>query len=56
MVIFGLIFIAGGVGLYIYGNDLNNNITAQLSSLINTGATNPGSVYITIGVVAGIIG
>ena len=56
IIFFGLIFIAGGVGLFIYGNNMNNNITAQLTSLFNTGSTNPGSVYITIGIVVGILG
>lgn len=56
MIILGIVLMCVGVGAYIYGDQLNNNLGAQLENLFNTGTTNPGSVYITIGLVITIVG
>ncbi len=40
-----------GVIFYIYGNNLNNDIDAQMNYLFGEGKTNPGSTCVTIGIV-----
>lgn len=56
MLILGIILICAGAASYIYGEQINNNIGMQLESFFNTGSTNPGSIYVTIGIVAAVIG
>lgn len=56
MIILGIILICAGAASYIYGEQLNNNIGMQLESFFNTGSTNPGSIYVTIGIVVAVIG
>ena len=56
MLILGILMICAGAASYIYGEQLNNNIGMQLESFFNTGSTNPGSTYVTIGVVVAVIG
>lgn len=56
MLILGIILICAGAASYIYGEQLNNNIGMQLESLFNTGSTDPGSIYVTIGIVVAVIG
>lgn len=56
MIILGIILICAGAASYIYGEQINNNIGMQLESFFNTGTTNPGSIYVTIGIVVAVIG
>lgn len=46
-----LLIIIGAVGAF-YGNYLNNDFEAQLSSLLDTGTANPGTVFIIGGFIA----
>ena len=54
--IFGMILLILGVACAGYGYLQNNSIEAQLSSLLSTGTTNPGTIYIIIGVVVAVVG
>ena len=45
-----------GIACAGYGYIQNNSVEAQLSSLLSTGTTNPGTTYIVIGVVVAVIG
>lgn len=54
--IFGIILLILGVACAGYGYLQNNSIEAQLSSLLSTGTTNPGTIYIIIGVVVAVVG
>ena len=56
MIVLGIILICAGAASYIYGEQLNNNIGMQLESLFNTGSADPGSIYVTIGIVVAVIG
>ena len=55
MIVLGIILICAGAASYIYGEQLNNNIGMQLESLFNIGSTDPGSIYVTIGIVVAVI-
>ena len=54
--ILGAILLVLGVACAGYGYLQNNSIDAQLSSLLSTGTTNPGTIYIVIGAVVAVIG
>ena len=54
--ILGVILLILGVACAGYGYLQNNSIEAQLSSLLSTGTTNPGTIYIIIGAVVAVIG
>lgn len=54
--ILGAILLILGVACAGYGYLQNNNIEAQLSSLLSTGTTNPGTIYIIIGAVVAVVG
>lgn len=54
--IFGMILLILGVACAGYGYLQNNSIEAQLSSLLSTGTTNPGTIYIIIGAVVAVVG
>lgn len=54
--ILGAILLVLGVACAGYGYLQNNSIEAQLSSLLSTGTTNPGTIYIIIGAVVAVIG
>lgn len=56
MIILGIVLICVGAVSYIYGEQLNNNVGMQLESLFNTGSIDPGSIYVTIGIVVAVIG
>ena len=56
MIIIGLILIVAGVISAIYGSNLNNSISAQLTSLFSTGSTNPGTMFIVLGVIGMVVG
>ena len=52
MVICGAILLAAGLGVIIYGFSLNNSAEAQLNALFSSGSTDPGTVWIIVGIVA----
>lgn len=54
--ILGAILLVLGVACAGYGYLQNNSIEAQLSSLLSTGTTNPGTIYIVIGAVVAVVG
>ena len=54
--ILGVILLILGVACAGYGYLQNNSIEAQLSSLLSTGTTNPGTIYIIIGAVVAVVG
>jgi uncharacterized membrane protein YidH (DUF202 family) len=56
MLIIGIILVVGGLVSTIFGISANNSWQAQLSSLLSSGKTNPGTIWIIIGVVVIIIG
>ncbi len=56
MIALGIILICAGAASYIYGEQLNSNVEKQLESLFNTGSSDPGSIYVTIGIVVAVIG
>ena len=56
MIGFGIIGIIIGVVLFVTGQSINNDMERQMESLFSSGKTNPGDVYVTIGVVIGVLG
>ena len=56
MIILGVIMLVAGIASYVYGNQMNNSIEMQVKSLLNSGTTNPGSIFVTIGIVVAVIG
>ena len=56
MIIIGVIMLIAGISSYIYGNQMNNSIEMQVKSLLNSGTTNPGSIFVTIGIILAVIG
>lgn len=54
--VFGVLFVIAGLISTIYGYYLNNSFEAQLSYLWNTGRTNPGTIFIVVGIAAAILG
>ncbi|MDR0472592.1 MAG: zinc-ribbon domain-containing protein [Treponema sp.] len=58
MIVAGIILSVIGIVLIKHGSDLNNSISAQISSYFSKGSTNPGTFYIVFGIlglVAGVI-
>ena len=56
MIFLGVIFVVSGIASIIYGVNQNNSLSSQLSSLFKSGSTNPGTIYIILGVVIIAIG
>ena len=56
MIVLGIIMLVAGIASYVYGNQMNNSIEMQVKSLLNSGTTNPGSIFVTIGIVVAVIG
>jgi len=56
MIILGIILVFAGVGSTIFGVTQNNSLEAQLTSFFSSGTTNPGTIWIIIGVVAIVLG
>lgn len=50
-----ILFIAGGISV-VYGVTLNNSMEAQMEAIFTRGETDPGTVWIVIGVLAALIG
>ena len=51
----GIIAVLGLISI-IYGIQQNNNIVAQISSLVFSGRTNPGTIWIVLGSIAIVVG
>ncbi|WP_167957880.1 DUF3185 family protein [Anaerosporobacter faecicola] len=56
MTLLGILFLLVGAGLAIYGYSLNNSVEAQLESFFSNGSTNPGTIFIIIGIVVAVLG
>lgn len=56
MTLLGVIIAVAGLISLIYGIDQNSSITAQISSFFSSGRSNPGTVWIVLGVIAMLIG
>ena len=56
MLIIGIILLLAGSGSLIYGITQNNSGSAQWKSLLSSGSTNPGTVFIVIGAIAAVVG
>ena len=56
MILFGVILIVSGIVSIIYGVNQNNSLAAQLSSVFSRGSTDPGTIYIVLGVIGIIAG
>lgn len=56
MCILGIIIMVSGGALISYGSSLNNSFEAQLNSLLSSGATDPGTVWITFGALGAVLG
>lgn len=50
-----LCMIFGGV-LCVVGNSVNNDVEARMESFFSDGVTNPGSTYVTIGILLLVVG
>jgi len=49
VMIIGFILVIAGLILLMYGNSQNNNLGAQLSSLLGSGRRNPGTPWMIFG-------
>ncbi len=56
MIVFGILLILAGAGGVIYGVMQNNDGMAQLSSLLQSGSLNPGTIFIIAGAAVALIG
>lgn len=56
MVVLSVILMLGGAISVILGIMQNNSLEAQLASVISSGKTNPGTMWIVIGVIAVVVG
>ena len=56
MLIIGVILAIAGTGSLIYGITQNNNVSSQLYSILSNGSSNPGTIFIVIGIIAIVIG
>ena len=56
MFVFGIILAVLGAGSLIFGIVQNNSLEAQFSSFFSSGAVNPGTIWIVIGIIAALVG
>lgn len=56
MLILGIILIILGGVSYVHGDNLNNSFTAQFNSIFYNATANPGSTWITLGIIAAVVG
>jgi len=56
MIVLGVIMLVAGIASYVYGNQMNNSIEMQVKSLLSSGTTNPGSIFVTVGIVVAVVG
>lgn len=52
----GVLAIIVGAILTIVGFVMNNSLEAQLASIFSSGSTNPGTIFIVIGIILLVIG
>ena len=52
----GIIFILTGGGLWMYGDYINNNSESVMRSFFESGSINPGSGFVTFGIICLAIG
>lgn len=55
-IVFCICMLIVGVVLAVFGNQQNNDLEAQLSSLWNNGTANPGDLWIYVGIAVAIVG
>lgn len=55
-VIIGIVCMVIGAGLALYGTHLNSDMEAVWNSVWQNGKTNPGSMFITFGVIIAVAG
>ena len=56
MIVFGFLLFASGIASYIYGDQMNNSLEKQFASFLSNGTTNPGSIFVTLGIALAILG
>lgn len=56
MFVLGVLAIITGAILTIVGFAMNNSLEAQLISAFSTGSTNPGTIFIVIGIILLVVG
>ena len=56
MFILGIILAVAGVVCAGFGFMQNNSLEAQFNSLISSGTTNPGTIFLVIGVILLVVG
>jgi hypothetical protein len=56
LIVIGVIFVLAGVSSIVFGVVFNNNPSAQFYGLLETGAANPGIIYMIIGILCVIFG
>ena len=56
MFIFGILALIAGIAAAGYGIMQNNSIEAQFESIMKNGSTDPGNMFIIIGVIAAVVG
>lgn len=56
MTLLGILLLLVGAGLAVYGYSLNNSVEAQLESLFTNGSTNPGTIFIIVGIIVAVLG
>lgn len=56
MKILGIILSILGCLSALYGVNLNNSLEAQFTSLLSNGSTNPGTIWICVGVIVVVVG
>lgn len=56
MTVFGIIFLLAGIASAFYGNMLNNDIESKMESIFRDGNTEPGSIFLFVGIAVALIG
>ena len=56
MLIGGILLLIAGAISCVVGITQNNNLEAQVTSLMNSGNANPGTIFIVIGAIAAAVG
>ena len=56
LIAIGVIFILAGGGLWMYGDYINNNSESVMRSFFESGSINPGSGFVTFGIICLAIG
>lgn len=56
LITLGIIFIIGGALNLIYGCSFNNSYEVRRNSFLESGRSNPGDIFVTLGIIALVIG